>query len=211
MARQAVRVKVCGIRDAYTATAAAKAGADAVGMVFVPGRRQVSPELAREICQSLPPFITRVGVFRDASPEEIRHIAKYCGLDLVQLHGQESPDYCRDLGLNSIKAIPVSDQGIMVKAHDYPVKALLFDTCTGGQSGGTGRVFNWQLIQEIKYKLPFILAGGLTPENVGRAVVLLNPYGVDVSSGVERNGQKDPDLIKEFINRVREVGSNAAR
>lgn len=211
MVNYAVRIKICGIQDAATGYATALAGAEAIGMVFVPGRRQVTPERAREICQELPPFVTKVGVFMDIPAEEVRQIVKYCGLDTVQLHGSESPEYCRELGLSCIKAISISGSKSVARINDYPVKAVLFDTYVQGLKGGTGKVFNWQLLNNLQLKLPFILAGGLTPENVGRALVLLNPYGVDVSSGVESDGQKNIQLIREFINRVREVGSNAAR
>lgn len=205
------RIKICGIRDVATGLAAARMGADAIGMVLAPGRRQVSPETAREICQAMPPFVTKVGVFVNSPAEEVRQIAQFCGLDLVQLHGSESAEYCTTLGLDCIKAFAVQDAGTILKANFYPVKAVLFDTFVTGLPGGTGKTFNWHLLDKVKINLPLILAGGLTPENVGRAVALLKPYGVDVSSGVETRGNKDLDLIKAFINRVREVGNYAAR
>lgn len=204
-----VRVKICGIQDPHSGLAAARAGADAIGMVFASSRRQVTPEQAREICQALPPLVTRVGVFVDADPLEVRQIARYCGLDVVQLHGQESPTYCKELGLRCIKAIPAKDRLTLEKANFYPVGAVLVDTYIEGTTGGTGLTFNWHLLDDLKLKVPLILAGGLTPANVGRAIALVRPYGVDVSGGVEIKGQKDSQLIKAFIKRAREVCAGA--
>lgn len=205
MSYNGVKIKICGIQDPRTGYDAAMAGADAIGLVFARSRRQVSPEQAREICQALPPLVTTVGVFVDTPIEEVRDIADFCGLNLVQLHGQESSGYCRELGLRCIKAVPARDRLTLEQANAYPVSAVLVDTYLQGESGGTGKTFDWKLLEGVKLDLPFILAGGLHPGNVGRAVALLKPYGVDVSSGVEVNGQKDITLIKTFINRAREV------
>jgi len=205
-----VRIKICGVRDPRIGEAAALAGADAIGMVFAPGRRQVTPEQARAICQAIPPLVARVGVFVDTPAAEVRQIAHYCGLDLVQLHGRESPDYCRELGLRCIKAVPARNRQTLEQASIYPVAALLVDTYLEGVAGGTGQPFNWRLLENLPLKAPLILAGGLNPANVGRAVALVRPYGVDVSSGVEVNGQKDLQLIKAFIKRAREVSAYAA-
>lgn len=210
MRYDAVRVKICGIQDPRTGAAAAQAGADAIGMVFAKSQRQVTPEQAREICQALPPMVTRVGVFVDTPAAEVRQIASFCGLDVVQLHGQESPGYCQELGLRCIKALAAKDGLTLEKSSLYPVSAVLVDTYVKGLSGGTGLTFNWHLLEELNLKAPLILAGGLNPGNVGRAVALVRPYGVDVSSGVEVNGQKDIQLIKAFIKRTREVCAYAA-
>ncbi|SHK27785.1 phosphoribosylanthranilate isomerase [Desulforamulus aeronauticus] len=210
MTDQSVRIKICGLQDAPTALAAAKAGADAIGLVFAPSRRRVTPERAREICQALPPLVTRVGVFVDSPADEVRQIADFCGLDSIQLHGQESPGYCRQLSLRCIKAIPARDRVTLERANDYPVSAILVDTFIPGSIGGSGQTFHWQLLEGLSLKAPLILAGGLHPGNVGRAVALVRPYGVDVSSGVEVNGQKDRVLMKAFIQRVREVCVGAA-
>ncbi|AEG59636.1 phosphoribosylanthranilate isomerase [Desulforamulus ruminis] len=210
MPYKGVKVKICGIRDPRTAYDTAMAGADAVGMVFAPSRRQVTPEQAREICQALPPLITRVGIFVDAAPKEVREIVNYCGLDVVQLHGQESPEYCRELGLRCIKAVAVRDGRTLEQADAFPVSAILADTYHPKEAGGTGKTFDWSIMEDIRLKRPLILAGGLHPGNVGRAVALLKPYGVDVSSGVEINGQKDITLIQAFISRAREVYGYAA-
>ena len=210
MTYQSVRIKICGLQDAPTALAAAKAGADAIGLVFAPSRRRVTPEQAREICQVLPPLVTRVGVFVDFPVDEVRQIAEFCGLDSVQLHGQESTGYCRQLGLRCIKAIPARDRVTLEQANSYPVSAVLVDTFIPGTTGGSGQTFNWQLLEGLPLKPPLILAGGLNPGNVGRAVALVRPYGVDVSSGVEVNGKKDMALMRAFIQRVKEVCASAA-
>ncbi|RKO66844.1 phosphoribosylanthranilate isomerase [Desulfofundulus salinus] len=197
-----VRVKICGITDISSALAAAEAGADALGFVFAPSPRRITPSQACRICRELPPFITRVGVFVDAPLEEVRAVAEYCGLDAIQLHGSESPDYCRALGRRVIKAFRVGDEIDPVELSRYPADAILLDTFVAGQKGGTGQPFDWQLAAGLKLSRPLILAGGLTPENVGRAVAIVQPYGVDVSSGVEKDGQpgkKDPDKIRRFI------------
>lgn len=200
MSFPAVRIKICGLQDIPTALAAARAGADAIGLVFAPGRRQVTPQQARAICQALPPLVSRVGVFVNTPKEEVRQLAHYCGLDLVQLHGQESPEYCQQLGLRCIKAIP-GDRSSLERAADYPVSALLVDHV----QPGSGQTFDWQILMGVSLKQPLILAGGLHPGNVGRAVAMVRPYAVDVSSGVEFRGKKDETLIKAFIQRVREV------
>lgn len=210
MQSNTVRIKICGIRDPRTGEAAALAGADAIGMVFAPGRRRVTPEQAREICQAIPPLVARVGVFVDTPAAEVRQIAQFCGLDLVQLHGQESPAYCRELGLRCIKAVPARDRQTLEQANLYPVAALLVDTYVKGVAGGSGIAFNWHLLENLPLQAPLILAGGLNPANIGRAVALVRPYGVDVSSGVEVNGEKDLQLIKAFIKRAREVCEYAA-
>jgi phosphoribosylanthranilate isomerase len=197
-----VRVKICGITDISSALAAAEAGADALGFVFAPSPRRITPSQACRICRELPPFISRVGVFADAPLEEVRAVAEYCGLDAIQLHGSESPDYCRSLGRRVIKAFRVGDEIDPVELSGYPADAILLDTFVAGQKGGTGQPFDWQLAAGLKLSRPLILAGGLTPENVGRAVAIVQPYGVDVSSGVEKDGQpgkKDPDKIRRFI------------
>lgn len=216
-----VRVKICGITDMETATAAVAAGADALGFVFAESRRKVAPEAAREIILGLPPFVSAVGVFVDAPLELVREVADYCRLDAVQLHGMESPEYCTQLGLKVIKAFGVRPKeapssgtaaGALVSESDLElidtyrsVSAVLLDTAVPGLAGGTGRTFDWGLLNGKRFKIPLILAGGLTPENVTSAVRTVRPYAVDVSSGVETDGRKDAAKIKAFIKQVKEV------
>lgn len=202
-------VKICGITDSDTAMAAAAAGADALGFVFASGRRRVAPETARDIIRRLPPEVLTVGVFMDEDPETVRGIVAYCGLGALQFHGRESPDYCRDFRVQVVKAFGVtrSSAGDLERdAAAYPVWALLLDTAAGGRSGGTGQVFDWRLVESLKFSRPVILAGGLNPENVQAAIAAVRPYGVDVSTGVETGGVKDPEKIRRFIKLAREAG-----
>ena len=200
-----VRVKICGIRDRETARAAVEAGADALGFVFAASPRRVTPEVAREIIAALPPFVTTVGVFVDAPLSVVREVAAFCRLDAVQLHGAEPPEYCRELNLRVIKALRVKDAGSLAAIDAYPVQAMLLDTYLPGRAGGTGKAFDWGLLAGMKFRLPLVLAGGLTPENVGAAVRTVRPYAVDVSGGVETGGRKDPAKIRAFIRQAKEV------
>lgn len=202
-----VRVKICGITDLDTALFAAEAGVDALGFVFAPGHRRIEAEPARQICAALPPFVTRVGVFVDTPLLEVIKLVDYCALDAVQLHGGEPPDYCRALGerVRVIKAFRVGGEGIPADMADYPVAAVLLDTLVPGRAGGTGQTFDWHLIRNAAIKAPLILAGGLTPENVGRAVALVKPWAVDVSSGVETEGRKDRNKIARLIRQVKNL------
>lgn len=203
-----VRVKICGLTNLEDALLAVEAGADALGFVFAPSPRRITPQEARRICLELPPFVVRVGVFVDAPLEEVRAVADFCGLDAVQLHGNEPPEYCREVGRRVIKAVRVKDYLDPDSLNHYPVQAFLLDAYVPGQAGGTGKSFNWELVAGLEFPRPFILAGGLTPFNVARAVALVRPYGVDVSSGVERDGQpgrKDPQKVKLFITEARKA------
>lgn len=200
-----VRVKICGITDSFIAGAAVKAGADALGFVFAESPRRVDPETARRICLSLPPFVARVGVFVNSPPGVVREIVDYCGLDYAQLHGDETPEYCGNLRRRVIKAFKVRDAASLAKIREYPVAGVLLDALVPGQDGGTGRAFDWSLARDLPDVPPLVLAGGLTPENVGQAVRLVRPYAVDVSSGVETEGKKDPEKIRLFIRRAKET------
>jgi len=203
-----VRVKICGITDLETARVAEEAGADAVGFVFAASRRQVTPETVREIAGGLPPFVVPVGVFVDAPLEKVKEIAAYCGLGAVQLHGAEPPEYCAALkkaGLRVIKALRVKGPEDLSGLGAYPVHALLLDTFVPSVAGGTGKTFDWKLLKGKVFPVPFVLAGGLTPDNVAAAVKQVRPYGVDVSSGVETAGRKDPVKIRLFVQRAKEV------
>ncbi|MFZ5650063.1 MAG: phosphoribosylanthranilate isomerase [Bacillota bacterium] len=197
-----VRVKICGIRDTETALGAADAGADALGFVFAPGKRTISPEEAREIIGKLPPLVSRVGVFVNLPAAEVAAIAAFAGLDTVQLHGEEPPEYCRDLGFKVIKSFPAGSAADLERAKDYRVDGYLLDTPVQGRRGGTGRAFDWRLAAGLNAG-PLILAGGLNPENVREAIEIVRPYAVDVSSGVETGGCKDIGKIREFIRRVK--------
>lgn len=195
------RIKICGIKDAPTALTAVHAGADAIGMVFAPGKRKVTPEQAREICSVLPPFVFKVGVFVNSPADEIKDVADYTGLDAIQLHGDEAPEMCAMFRQKVIKAFRVGSVLNIEEIERYPADAFLFDTLVDGQRGGTGKTFNWSLVNR-KFSRPVILAGGLHPGNIREAIATVRPFAVDVSSGVETDGVKDPHKIIKFIKQV---------
>ncbi len=199
-----MQVKICGITDVDTALVAAEAGANAIGLVFAPSRRHVSVEDARAIASAAPPFLTKVGVFVDEDPSRVNELATACGLDLVQLHGQESPDVCAASTRPVIKAIRVADASSLAQLEGYHVAAFLLDAAVPGVAGGSGRTFDWALAAPAARAARVILSGGLTPENVQDALSRVRPFGVDVSSGVETSGRKDPEKIRTFIGRVRD-------
>lgn len=201
------RVKVCGITCREDAVAAVEAGADALGFVFVPGTpRCVRPEVAEGIVGVLPPFITPVGVFMNQPLEEVVRIAARCGLQAIQLHGDEPEAYSRRIPLRVIKAVRVRDAESLRILPTYPAHAFLLDAFVEGQPGGTGTPIAWELAVQAKGHAPIILSGGLRPETVGPAVRRVRPYGVDVSSGVEVSpGRKDHQKVREFIAAVRQA------
>ena len=197
-------VKICGITSFEAAVAAEKAGADLIGFVFAPSRRQISVTQAAVIAQSVPK-VGKVGVFVNSPLADVQEIAEVCKLEFVQLHGEESPDYCRNIGVPVIKAFQVGADFAVHKISSYYVEQILLDTLAAGQVGGTGKAFDWQqgadLIAQIHQ--PVLVAGGLTPDNVGEAIRLMKPQGVDVSGGVETGGSKDNEKIRQFIQAVR--------
>jgi len=183
--------------------AAAKAGADAVGMVFAPGKRQISLDIAREICRALPPFISKVGVFVDADEQEVKEIAGFCGLDTLQFHGQETPEYCSRFANKVIKGVQIRNERSLTWLSDYAEHTLLLDSYHPQEKGGTGHVFPWDLAVKAGNGRRIILAGGLDSNNVLTAIQTVKPFGVDVSSGVETGGNKDQDKIRTFITTIR--------
>ena len=199
-----VRVKVCGISDPEAALAAAEAGADAIGLIFAPSRRRVTVERARQIVASLPPFVSKVGVFVDESGERIAETVEAVGLDTVQLHGSETPEFAGSCTLPVLKAIRVRDAGSLAGLAEYRVSAFLLDAYDPEVLGGTGRTFDWSLAVGAALDYRIILSGGLRADNILEALDRVRPYGVDVSGGVETAGSKDPEKIREFVRRVRE-------
>ncbi|MFZ3172196.1 MAG: phosphoribosylanthranilate isomerase [Carboxydocellales bacterium] len=197
------RVKICGITDLTIALGAVAAGADAIGFVFAESRRRISPNAAQLIIKNLPPFVTTVGVFVDEALTTLNEIANYCGLDVVQLHGSESPQYCQQVKRPVLKAIRIATAADLEQMAEYEVRGFLLDTFIPGQLGGTGQTFPWHLARAGDKNHPIIVAGGLTPDNVQQALAQAEPFGVDVSSGVETDGIKDLAKIQKFINRVR--------
>ncbi len=203
----ATRVKICGITSSEDALAAVAAGADALGFVFyAKSPRAVSPEQAAAIIHSLPPFVTTVGLFVNAERARIESTVLGCGLDAIQLHGDESPQDCLYSGCRVIKALRIKDSASLERAADYEVSGLLFDAWSDRVYGGSGEVFDWHLLKDFASHHPVILAGGLNPENVADAIRQVRPYAVDVSSGVELSpGKKDLIKVAEFIRQVRSV------
>lgn len=198
------RVKICGITNLEDALHAAACGADALGFVFFDkSPRCVTPEQVKEIIPQLPSFVTTVGLFVNETPQTIREKAAFCGLDRVQLHGDESPEDCLLPPLRVIKALRVRDAESLARVDDYPGE-LLLDAWSDQVYGGSGHSFDWQLARELAARRSIILAGGLNPDNVTEAIAALEPYAVDVSSGVEQSpGKKDHDKVAEFIRRAR--------
>lgn len=208
-----MRVKICGLQDEATALAAAAAGADFLGFVFAPSRRRVTPERARSAIAAvrsragaLAPRM--VGVFVDECPLLVADVAAYCGLDYVQLCGDESPSYLRRLGVPVLLARPTRGEATLAALAPYRDLATLFllDASTPGARGGTGRLCDWATASLVARHFPVLLAGGLTPANVADAIAAVRPAGVDVSSGVETDGRKDPDKIAAFVAQAKRIG-----
>ena len=201
-----IAVKICGITDYEDASVAVDLGAGALGFIFADSPRQITPQQAREIISAIPPFVKTVGVFVNEDPAVIRKVIHYCGLDLVQLHGDEPPDLCGELMPYTIKALRIKDESSLRTSRIYhgKVRALLLDTYSKDKAGGTGKTFDWQLAIKIKkLGIPIILAGGLGPSNIEAAISTVRPYAVDVNSGVEdRPGKKSPRLVKDLMEKV---------
>lgn len=204
-----VRSKICGITRIEDALSAAEAGADAIGLVFyAKSPRAVSVQQARTIIAALPPFVTTVGLFVDASRQELEEILAAVPLDLLQFHGDESPAFCEALQRPYIKALrvkPGDDLAAQVAAYGQ-ASGVLLDTYVPGIPGGTGEAFDWSLVPQGLNK-PIILAGGLVAENVAAAIRQVRPYAVDVSGGVEAGkGIKDAEKIRAFMRAVKTAG-----
>jgi len=202
-----LKVKICGITNLEDALMAVEAGADALGFVFFQGSsRYISPEHAAAVICRLPPFVQTVGLFVNEDLATVNAVADQCGLDIVQLHGEESPDYCQAITRRIIKAFRVKDASSLDAMADYHVAGRLLDAWSPAVHGGTGTTFNWDIVADAAASLSIILAGGLTPENVADAVAAVNPYAVDVSSGVESApGKKDAGLVRQFIRATRSL------
>ncbi|MCG8464581.1 MAG: phosphoribosylanthranilate isomerase [Xanthomonadales bacterium] len=205
---QRTRIKICGITRIEDALAVAAAGADAIGLVFTPrSKRYVTLRKAQAICQALPPFVARVGLFMDQDVEAVRAITDHVWLDSLQFHGQESVAYCEQFQHSYIKALAMGGRNAQqvrdLCAPWQSASALLLDAHRPGEVGGQGEVFDWSLIPHDPIR-PMVLAGGLRPTNVAQAVREVRPYAVDVSSGVESApGIKDPALLQPFVEEVR--------
>ena len=217
------KIKICGISDTQHILASAKAGANFIGLVFAPSKRQVSIEQAVKLAKAAHeqrPGPVVVGVFVNSTPDEVNRIAELCQLDWVQLSGDETWHYCQQVERPIIKAIRVSTTRtakttLAEIAAGYQLisrqeMVCLLDSQVGDSYGGTGQAFNWQLARDVSAEFPVIVAGGLNAANVGQLVSKVHPWGVDVSTGVESNGRKDPEKITAFIESVRRVEVNAS-
>jgi phosphoribosylanthranilate isomerase len=203
-----VRIKICGITNLEDALACAAAGADLLGFNFYPDSpRYIEPADARKIVAQLPASISTVGVFVDAeTPKDVARLADIAGVTIVQLHGNESPSYCRELtGKSVIKALRANERFDPESAAEYYTDAILLDSFDQSLRGGTGRTFDWSIARSTKAKVrKLFLAGGLGPENVAAAVAGVQPYGVDACSSLESSpGRKDISRVRAFINAIR--------
>ena len=199
-------VKICGLTRPEDAAAAVASGADALGVVFAPSQRLVTIEQAAAVLHDVPASVGRFGVFVDATLDEIAEAVEACRLTGVQLSGSESPEFCDRISVPVMKVVHVgTDFGLeALEPYRAHAAALLLDTLVSGKAGGSSQVFDWQRIGGLPGRVPLLVAGGLTPENVRACIATLHPFGVDVSSGVETSpGIKDPSRIEAFCAAVR--------
>ncbi len=202
-------IKICGITNLEDALRAISCGADALGFIFAPSPRKIDPLRVQEIVHHLPPGVLKVGVFVNEDLRVVEQIAGKCDLDFLQLHGEESPEYCRRAPLPVVKGIRIKDRESLQVAERYPMTFLLLDSWAPDRAGGTGKTFAWEIAREIRQKRNFILSGGLSAENVAGAIQQLHPMGVDANSGIEKKpGVKDPEKLAHFIRKVRETDAS---
>lgn len=208
------RVKICGMTRAADAACAAQAGVDALGFIFVAkSPRNIAPDAAREIIAQLPPFVDTVGVFVNETMRRVQEIAQTCGLNTIQLHGAESPQYCRELAsalpcCRLLKAFRIGTHSLAADIAPYAevVQGYLLDTFQKDGEGGTGLAFDWTLIERLQLRRPFFLAGGLDADNISQALIQVQPYGVDANSGLEdAPGEKNHQKIKTFLAKIRQA------
>ena len=207
-----VQVKICGITRMVDAEAAVEWGADALGFIFAQSPRQITPQKARDITRSIPPFVKTVGVFVNEQSAKIREVMDFCGLDLVQLHGDESVSGCSELAPRVIKAFRIHGDASLLEIAKFKnhVRAILLDTYEKGINGGTGKSFDWRLAIKAKESgIPVVLSGGLKIENIQEALERVNPSTIDISSGIEESpGIKDHERMKMFMEKVADFHGN---
>lgn len=204
-----MKIKICGITNKIDALNADALGIDMMGFVFYgKSKRFIEPLVAKDIINELPPGVARVGVFVDEEAGKVREIAEDAGIDTLQFHGNETPEFCTAFrsDFKVIKAFRLKDKQGLRKINDYDVDYYLLDTFKADVIGGTGEVFDWKILKDFELLKPVILSGGLNAANVGQAIREIVPYGVDVSSGVESGpGKKDTELMKKFVEEVRKA------
>jgi len=197
------RIKICGITNLDDAKKVVELGAHAIGFVFADSPRKIEPLFAREISQAIPPFISKIGVFVNEEIKTIKEIYDNCFLDAVQLHGNEDSQYISALSIPCIKAFKVSGNEVIKQIEEFSLPYFLLDSFDKKLSGGTGQSFDWQIAKDAAKYGKIILSGGLNPENIKEALETVNPYAVDISSGVEKSpGKKDVKKMESVINEV---------
>jgi phosphoribosylanthranilate isomerase len=194
-------IKICGITELEDAKNIAQMGVSALGFIFYPkSRRYIEPKKANEIILNLPPFIVTVGVFVNEKTDKVEDTLKICPVDILQFHGDESPDYCKKFNKRVIKAFRVNEDFSSVILSNYSVSAFLLDSFAQNEYGGTGKIFDWDVAVKAKKYGKIILSGGLNTENIKYAIEKVNPYGIDISSGVEISpGKKDIKKVEEIL------------
>ncbi len=206
------RIKMCGLTREKDVEAGVEAGLDALGFIFYrKSPRNVDPDFVRSVVAKMPPFTDCVGVFVNRRREEVEEIVEYCGLSHAQLHGSEDPKYCERIErfvspCRVVKAFRVSEESTREEFDPYAkvIHGYLLDTYVKGNAGGTGETFDWSIIKRLNLQRPMILAGGLDPGNIEEALKQVQPFGVDVNSGVEiEPGIKDHAKLFEFVSKVR--------
>lgn len=202
-----MRVKICGIMSDEAAKKSVQHGADALGFVFAKSKREISIESAKQIISKLPKDLIKAGVFVNPSLERIEEVVKTAGINLVQLHGEETPDFCASIPYPVMKAFSIGTASDLEKIHEYPCEYVLLDGPKGKKyHGGNGVSFDWNILSNFDRKdKKVIIAGGLTKENVTEAINEAQPYMVDISSGVETNGRKDLEKIAAFLSCVKAI------
>lgn len=203
-------IKICGITNSDDALNACKLDIDALGFIFAESPRRIDPESARKIINILPNHIFKVGVFVDEEKEEVKRISKYCGLNILQFNGNELPDYCSSFSYPIIKAIRIKGYEDIEIIREFQKFIIMLDTYNPTQAGGTGKSFPWEIAITAKKIKEFILSGGLNPLNIKEAILKVKPWGVDVSSGVERVPRlKDFSKMVNFVMEVRSFNEEA--
>ena len=200
------KVKICGLKTEEHVRAAIEAKADFIGFVFAPSKRQISVETAKTLAALIPPTIKKIGVVVNETSDTLHHLFTEVGLDYIQYHGDEPPAFIDEVGLPAIKAFSITEAFDWKQLNNFKVDFYLLDAPGSSHRGGSGKTFNWEFIKD--YPIPkekIILAGGLNAANVTEAIQITKPFAVDVSSGVEKNGLKDSNLITQFINAAKGV------